>query len=104
MLFKMLTIELAAELGYNASTKPRQVFVTQSPVLANRVDTYFRQLCGSRLGDPNLPRVEHVHNGQDGAGGMGDLPSCFSALEDHHFPLFVSYTHVSRAVAAHCSC
>jgi hypothetical protein len=96
MLFKMLAIELA---GYETATRPRQVFVTQSPVLENRVEVYFRQLCGSRLGD-----LEQVHNGQDGAGEMGDLPSNFSALEDHHFPLFVSYTHVSRAAAAYYSC
>jgi hypothetical protein len=44
MLFKMLAIEQAWSLNPETRPKPRQVFVTQSAVLASKVEGYYLQL------------------------------------------------------------
>ncbi len=47
MLFKMLGIERAYTLRKDSMRKPRQIFVTQSRVLAGKVEEYFSKLLDS---------------------------------------------------------
>ena len=47
MLFKMLGIERAWESHRETMPKPRQLFVTQSRVLAEKVEEYFAKLLES---------------------------------------------------------
>lgn len=112
MLFKMLGRELAylqgsAEKGVS---KPRQLFVTQSRVLATRVEEY----CGKLMESLSLAnKTKHelltiaerrrgvevqsemmLFDPDDDATWKADLPKKFSLLEDRHFPLFLSFDKV----------
>jgi hypothetical protein len=82
-------------------SKPRQVFVTQSRVLAQRVQEYYQNLVRSSsatLGKMAKPAEDEEHILADlddeDAGAFG-LPQKYSMLEDKHFPLFVTYDQVS---------
>lgn len=82
-------------------TKPRQVFVTQSRVLAQRVQEYYRNLVSAASSTPSrgteqAQDEEHVLADLDDedASAFG-LPSKYSKLEDKHFPLFLTYDQVS---------
>lgn len=98
---QMLGLETAAEALPEARAKLRQVFVTQSPVLASKVRTYYTSLI-TTIASTNITPEEAEERGQiaeaadlddleaDSAGRAG-LPKRFSELEDHHFPLFLSY-------------
>jgi hypothetical protein len=104
MLFKMLAIERTArKLG---EKNPRQVFVTQSRVLADKVETYFRDLMQSCSRDLlfedehekwvmecKKDRDELLETDDEEVAFTG-LPSRFSDLEDHHFPLFLTFDKV----------
>jgi hypothetical protein len=101
MLFKMLLRErISRGLG---GPKVRQVFVTQSRVLAERVEEYFNNLIQSYAG--NLQSTEErewratkrkeieknlveLDEEDDSA---SNLPLRFSELEDKHFPLFLTF-------------
>jgi ethanolamine utilization protein EutQ (cupin superfamily) len=80
--------------------KPRQVFVTQSRVLAQRVQEYYQNLVSA-----SSTNLSHSQKAQDeehvladlddeDAGAFG-LPAKYSMLEDKHFPLFLTYDQVS---------
>jgi hypothetical protein len=47
MLFKMLEIERAFKLEQDSMNKPRQIFVTQSRVLASKAEEYFAKFLDS---------------------------------------------------------
>jgi hypothetical protein len=104
MLFKMLAIERTArKLGEKS---PRQVFVTQSRVLADKVETYFRDLMRSCSGDllSEDEREKWLIEGKqdhdelpetdDEDDASTELPNRFSELEDKHFPLFLTFDKV----------
>jgi hypothetical protein len=81
--------------------KPRQVFVTQSRVLAQRVQEYYQNLVRSSSESLNkvtksVDEEEHVLADLDDedAGAFG-LPPKYSMLEDKHFPLFLTFDQVS---------
>jgi len=108
MLFKMLGIERAYLLRKETMSKPRQIFVTQSRVLAGKVDEYFQKLLES-LNASNKSReelvqlaakrrVEHETGGlvdlDDDDHWRSDLPAKFSDLRDEHFPLFLTFDKV----------
>ncbi|KAF9509961.1 hypothetical protein BS47DRAFT_108769 [Hydnum rufescens UP504] len=99
MLFKLLGIEQAAH-----SSKYRQVFLTQSHVLAQRVQEYYEQLAraaelshgtGHEDGHPGPVEQDLLHLDEE-ADDRSDLPKCFSNLADKHFPLFVTFDQVRR--------
>jgi len=110
MLFKMLGIERAwAMNSENDSPKPRQLFITQSRVLASKVEGYFSKLMESLATGSYSPRElaniakkkqtlrgenELVHI-DDKINWRDDLPERFSLLEDRHFPLFITFDRVS---------
>jgi hypothetical protein len=111
MLFKMLSVERAWEMSKATLQKPRQIFLTKSPVLAARVEEYFRKLQTtlkvadmtkdelantSKRGTESAPRmVMHI---QDMSSLEDYLPSSFNDLKDEHFPLFVTF----EKVGCHC--
>lgn len=103
MLFKMLGIERTARaLG----EKVRQVFITQSRVLAEKVEESFNnmiQACSGELlsleeriwrserrtqSDKDLVELDEEDE------SSSNLPTRFSELEDKHFPLFLSFDKV----------
>ena len=110
MLFKMLGIERAYTLRKDSMQKPRQVFVTQSRVLAGKVEEYFLKLLDSlatadKTKEELARLIKHKKQQQDDHEGLididddqnwrGDLPTRYSQLKDEHFPLFLTFDRVS---------
>lgn len=105
MLFKMLGIERAWKQFSDMCDKPRQIFVTQSRVLATMVEEYFSKLLLSLEAAENSPEIFRK-KGKDVEKEMEfidlddidqwrpDLPRKFSELEDKNFPLFITYDQV----------
>jgi hypothetical protein len=108
MLFKMLGIERAYVMRKDSMHKPRQIFVTQSRVLAGKVEEYFSKLLDS-LSTAEKTREELAQfvksKRQQNEEGLididddqiwrADLPSRFSQLRDENFPLFLTFDRVS---------
>ena len=113
MLFKMLGIERAWVMHSGEDIpKPRQLFVTQSRVLAGKVEEYFLKLLDSLATASLTPREiaklvkEKQSQNEDGVlidldddtRWRNDLPERFSQLEDRHFPLFITFDKVGSRV------
>ncbi|KAI0762352.1 hypothetical protein C8Q74DRAFT_1336826 [Fomes fomentarius] len=109
MLFKMLGIERSWETFREALPRPRQLFVTQSRVLAEKVEEYFTKLFESlsTAGQTNSDLVNIVarRKRQQEQGLVdqdeevwhrGDLPQRFGELTDEHFPMFLTYDQICR--------
>jgi hypothetical protein len=108
MLFKMLGIERAwAMHSSNDLAKPRQLFVTQSRVLAGKVEEYFSKLMESLATASysprelaNLAKTKQAHQEEglvdldDETNWRNDLPQRFSFLDERHFPLFITFDRV----------
>lgn len=108
MLFKMLGIENSWQQNRELrSNRPRQLFVTQSRMLADKVEEYFIKLlqslvlaskteCGiSDLLERQKNREEAGLVDQDEATNWReDLPQRFSDLQDTHFPMFITFDKV----------
>lgn len=112
MLLKMLGIERAWDP--DAGPKPRQVFVTQSPVLAKKVKDYFTKLMssfevpahstqgiGRDIAEADVGQEAEGSEQEDGLIGQeygkrwrSDLPEKFGELQDENFPLFITYGQV----------
>lgn len=109
MLFKMLGIEQTwddmAGSYSEVMPRPRQLFVTQSRVLAEKVQEYFYKLYNSRAAarrpKSGLSGFNPRHTGQEMFDldeeefWRDDLPQKFTQLEDKHFPLFLTFDRVS---------
>ena len=102
MLFKMLAIQRTWQQYPDMAPKPCQVFVTQSRVLASRVEEYFVKLMASLETATYSPEelrkdvdqeIEYVDQ-DDNKQWRSDLPERFSGLSDEHFPLFITYDWV----------
>ena len=102
MLFKMLGVERTWKQYPDMGPKPRQVFVTQSRVLATKVEKYFTKLMGSleaaTYSREHLRTMEKVADQRtrlvdqdDNDDWRPDLPDKFSELSEEHFPLFITY-------------
>jgi len=108
MLFKMLGVERTWQQYPHMGPKPRQLFVTQSRVLATKVEEYFAQLMGSleaatysrerlrTMGKDTIRRARLVDQ-DDNDHWRSDLPDKFSELSEEHFPLFITYDRVRTA-------
>ena len=112
MLFKMLGIErtwdgMREELA-GSMNHPRQVFVTQSRVLAERVEEYYKKLTESHLAAQRTAeesaaiaaakkdrRARGLVNRDEEELHQGTLPKEFGDLKDEHFPLFLTFDQVS---------
>ncbi|KAG6874166.1 hypothetical protein C0995_005584 [Termitomyces sp. Mi166 len=108
MLFKMLWIERTFQMNSDDVSKPRQIFVTKSRVLAGKVEEYFMKLLESlkvssqspenlqkfvlakrnQVDDDNLIDLDDEDNWRS------DLPRKYSELQDSHFPLFLTFDRV----------
>jgi hypothetical protein len=106
MLFKMLAIERAyAQQSKSLSiARPRQVFVTQSRVLATRVEEAFSKLMASLAATnksqeglkelAEQQKLSGLCDVDDDVTWKADLPEMFSSLKDEHFPLFLTFDRV----------
>lgn len=107
MMFKMLGIERSWQLYGGELVKPRQLFVTQSRVLAEKVQEYFEKLHESLLlADKSTEELKHMVSSKRVRQGPllvdldeepeipGRLPSRYGDLTDEHFPLFITYDQV----------
>jgi hypothetical protein len=113
MLFRMLSLERSRSTTLERPI--RQIFVTQSRVLASRVKEYFAQLSDTldaglksraeiaemvkarmsveeeqEAGKDEIDLVELDEENESGV----DLPARWSELEEKHFPLFVTFDQV----------
>lgn len=108
MLFRMLFRQIS-DSGLNRPL--RQLFVTQSRVLAGRVEEYYNELVRTyQTRAKSLEEITHLSETavanrasnliakDDNDDERKDLPSRFSKLEDKHFPLFLTVNQVSDLV------
>ena len=117
MLFKMLGIERAytQHSAVFSVAKPRQIFVTQSRVLATRVEEYFAKLLESlaaakkskeelrEIADQKKSQQEGnsvLYDVDDDVTWKAGLPQKFSLLEDEHFPLFLTFERVRQPLSS----
>ncbi|KAI6046365.1 hypothetical protein EDC04DRAFT_2598161 [Pisolithus marmoratus] len=112
MLFKMLGIQRAWQLHSDASDmpQPRQIFVTKSYVLANKVEEYFVKLleslslAGYTLAELARLKSRPVDRGlvdnDDVPDTQSGIPQRYSELESRHFPLFLTFDRLARMIAA----
>ena len=105
MLFKMLSIQRTWQQHPDIGPKPRQVFITQSRVLATKVEEYFAKLMSAfeaaACSPEELRKIEkdveediELIDQDDNEQWRSDLPERFSELLDEHFPLFITYDRV----------
>jgi len=105
MLFKMLAIQRTWQQHPDMGPKPRQVFITQSRVLAMKVEEYFVKLMSSleaaeyspeelRVLERDVEQEIEFVDQDDNKRWRSDLPEKFSELLDEHFPLFITYDRV----------
>ncbi|KAI5985929.1 hypothetical protein EDC04DRAFT_2615239 [Pisolithus marmoratus] len=109
MLFKMLGIQREWLLHSEGSDKPRprQIFVTKSHVLANKVEEHFMtlleslSLVGYTLEELARRKSRYVDRGLVDSDDVPDtqsgIPQRYSELEDRHFPLFLHSTGMIAA-------
>ncbi|KAG8744274.1 hypothetical protein FRC10_010437 [Ceratobasidium sp. 414] len=103
IVFKMIGIEKLFE-QMEEVTKPRQVFVTQSRVLAQRVQEYYNNLVSASSAASSRPEQQDEEQvladlDDEDAGAFG-LPAKYSLLEDKHFPLFLTYDQLCSLLEA----
>jgi hypothetical protein len=111
MLIKMLGIEREWDLHAEEVPKVRQLFVTMSRMLAENVEEYFVKLMTSlstaskspeelkALAEAEKLAPEALVDKDDELHYRSDLPAKFSLLTDQHFPLFITFDHVSSLFA-----
>lgn len=104
-MFKILAYELAA---HDDEASCRQVFVTQSGPLAQRVKAYYDQLKQSSIDfiheeknastasvTATAPSLRALKASTQRDPADSDLPLRFGDLKDRHFPLFVTFEEAS---------
>lgn len=108
MLFKMLGIENSWQQNRELRpNRPRQLFVTQSRMLADKVEEYFIKLLQSLVlasktegGISDLLERQKIReeaglvDQDEAANWREDLPQRFSDLQDTHFPMFITFDKV----------
>ena len=107
MLFKMLGIERTWPTFEGALPRPRQLFVTQSRVLAEKVSEFFAKLYESlSSADKSLAELRQlaaIRRAQHERGlvdldeeddWQGNLPKRFGEVQEEHFPLFLTFDQV----------
>jgi hypothetical protein len=108
MLFKLLGIEHSWQQNRELrAERPRQLFVTQSRMLADKVEEYFIKLLQSLVlsshTESGISDLLERQRNREEAGLVDqdeavdwheDLPRRFSELQDSHFPMFVTFDKV----------
>ncbi|KAF7306351.1 UvrD-like helicase ATP-binding domain-containing protein [Mycena indigotica] len=113
MLYKMVLVEANYERSNEElntldepapTSKPRQLFVTQSRILAEKVEEHYRklsvgyQVLPSSKGSDSGNHIGDLMDADDDPSWRNDLPDRFSELKDEHFPLFLTYEKLSSMV------
>ncbi|KAJ7139425.1 hypothetical protein C8R44DRAFT_764441 [Mycena epipterygia] len=101
MLYKILLVEADYEISKeeNQETpKRRQLFVTQSRILAEKVEEHFMKLAAGYRPSSNLGNAAKAKmttgallDIDDDLNWRSDLPKRYSDLRDEHFPLFLTF-------------
>ena len=110
IIFKMFGIERAWQNQGSIGPRPRQLFITKSQLLADKVEQDYVNLLFSLFEGTDAPQYVRERNwnlhrrknllNRDGAEHVrDDLPDKFSKLQDSHFPLFVTVDTVSTTLA-----
>ncbi|KIP05323.1 hypothetical protein PHLGIDRAFT_154223 [Phlebiopsis gigantea 11061_1 CR5-6] len=117
MMFKMVFIERSwrkrKEGEDITAPPPRQIFITQSPVLADKAQDYHQKVLRTVEAETrSLKDSEGLAGMRTQAAKSGlydkdeaeeyreDLPKTFSELKSHHFPLFISFHRLCRLLEA----
>ncbi|PSS06635.1 hypothetical protein PHLCEN_2v3591 [Hermanssonia centrifuga] len=117
MLFKMLGIERDWDNMNDCLDEkiphPRQIFVTQSGVLAEKVNEYYTKLSESHAAAKRTAEAsakmaskkqDHQNSGlvdrDEEEFWRGTLPKRYSDLREEHFPLFITFDHLCRLLEA----
>ncbi|KAI0079050.1 hypothetical protein K474DRAFT_1770489 [Panus rudis PR-1116 ss-1] len=104
MLFKIVALERTWDIMRSPEdpiTRPRQLFITQSDVLAKKVEEYFVKLWASstaanRTAKESVLLARKTQNARSrgliprNEMSRDDIPTSFKQLTDDHFPLFLS--------------
>lgn len=94
----MAAIESAWSLyGGDVGLKPRQLFITRSQRLADKVKGSFTRLYGAYVSDSAYTREGTSAADADNAYWINclPLPKSFSEAKPAHFPMFLSFDAVS---------
>lgn len=101
MLYKMLLVEASSEPSTSPTSKSRQLFVTQSRILADKVGEHFAKLLGGYLPSAVSENIKAARRADRALVDIdeendwrSDLPKKYSDLQDTDFPLFVSFDQV----------
>ena len=100
MLFKIVAIQRTWEQNPVMTKKPRQVFITQSQVLATKTKDYFERLMSAHSFEEFCARegaeedVELVDQDDNEQRKSKLRERKFSELADEDFPLFITYDRV----------
>ncbi|KAF5377115.1 hypothetical protein D9757_008781 [Collybiopsis confluens] len=116
LLFKMLLVERTHQMTGGDAPKPRQIFVTQSRILAKKVEQYYQTLGRSltatsqtiaqlseyraRVGNAIFDEDNDMIDADDVVDWSGELPPRFSELGDEHFPLFTTFNGLCSLLEA----
>ena len=108
IVFKIFGIERAWQNQGCIGPRPRQLFITKSRLLAEKVERDYVSLLYSLSTGPDAPlyvreriqrwnsrRKKVIFNPDDTEGKRDDLPEKFSELRDSDFPLFLTLDAVS---------
>ncbi|TFK76619.1 P-loop containing nucleoside triphosphate hydrolase protein [Pluteus cervinus] len=109
ILLKILLVERNYWNGTSPSKRrPRQMFVTKSHLLANRVEHQFYNYASATLPDlasrptQDVDDFTNLLDYDDNQATFGlsknNLPLKFSELEDHHFPLFITFDDLCNLI------
>jgi hypothetical protein len=106
----MLSVERAWEMSAQGLRKPRQIFLTKSPLLAQKVGENYRKLAASfataswtpedirhQATMPDEDQALRMVHSDDITNFRSDLPTKFSAVRDEVFPLFLTFDKVHHA-------
>ena len=112
IVFKIFGIERAWQNQGCIGPRPRQLFITKSRLLAEKVEREYVSLLYSLSTGPDAPLYVHeriqcwnsrrkkvIFNPDDTEGKRDDLPEKFSELRDTDFPLFLTMDTVSAALS-----
>lgn len=95
MMYKIVSIERGWSSSPWGLSKPRQLFVTRSRMLAGEVRRTTDELMESfRLAELSQEELVDLRNRQGDEGHRRPLPKKWSQLEEDHFPLFIEFDKV----------
>ncbi|KAJ6614863.1 hypothetical protein B0H10DRAFT_2042924 [Mycena sp. CBHHK59/15] len=106
MLYKMLLVEASSDLSVAEipTRKHRQLFVTQSRILADKVREHFAKLLAGYRPSAVLENVKAAKKADraliadEENDWRSDLPKKYSDLQDEDFPLFLSFDQLCMMI------